>query len=70
MKPHSITFFGCMILALSLLSSCNSKETTTPTRKNIEDVVFASGYIEQENQYNVSASVDGILTAIPKKVML
>lgn len=65
MKPHSITFLGCMILALSLLSSCNSKETTTPTRKNIEDVVFASGYIEQENQYTVSASVDGILTAIP-----
>ncbi|BAO76398.1 efflux RND transporter periplasmic adaptor subunit [Winogradskyella sp. PG-2] len=54
-----------MIVALSLLSSCNNKETTTPTRKNIEDAVFASGFIEQENQYTVSANADGILTTIP-----
>lgn len=54
-----------MIVALSLLSSCNNKETTTPTRKNIEDAVFASGFIEQENQYIVSANADGILTTIP-----
>ena len=54
-----------MIVALSILSSCNNKETTTPTRKNIEDAVFASGFIEQENQYTVSASTDGILTNIP-----
>lgn len=65
MKHNRTTFLVCIIVALSLLSSCNSKETTTPTRKNIEDVVFASGYIEQENQYTVSASVDGILTTIP-----
>jgi multidrug efflux pump subunit AcrA (membrane-fusion protein) len=54
-----------MIVIISLLSSCNNKETTTPTRKNIEDAVFASGFIEQENQYTVSASADGILTTIP-----
>ena len=65
MKYNRITFLGCMIVAISLLSSCNNKETTTPTRKNIEDAVFASGYIEQENQYTVSASADGILTTIP-----
>lgn len=65
MNNSRIAFLGCMIVALSLLSSCNSKETTTPTRKNIEDVVFASGFIEQENQYIISASVDGILTTIP-----
>lgn len=65
MKHNSIPFLGCMIIVISLLSSCNNKETTTPILKNIEDAVFASGYIEQENQYTVSASADGILTSIP-----
>lgn len=65
MKQNRITFLGCMLVAISLLSSCNNKETTTPTRKNIEDAVFASGFIEQENQYTVSANADGILTTIP-----
>ena len=40
MKHNRITFLGCMIVAISLLSSCNNKETTTPTRKNIEDAVL------------------------------
>jgi macrolide-specific efflux system membrane fusion protein len=65
MKHNRITSLGSMLLVIMLLSSCNSKETTTAIRKNIEDAVFASGYIEQENQYTVSASADGILTTIP-----
>jgi macrolide-specific efflux system membrane fusion protein len=65
MKHNRITFLGSMLVAISLLSSCKSKETTTPTRKNIEEAVFASGHIAQENQYTVSASADGILTRIP-----
>ena len=65
MKHNRITFFGCMIVIISLLSSCNKKETITPTRKHIVNAVFASGFIEQENQYTVSASTDGILTNIP-----
>lgn len=65
MKYNRITFLGCMLVAMSLLSACNSKETTSPIRKNIEDAVFASGYIEQENQYTVSAIADGILISIP-----
>jgi macrolide-specific efflux system membrane fusion protein len=64
MKYNRKPFLGCMVVAISLLSSCNNKETTTPTRKNIEDTVFASGFIEQENQYTISARADGILTTI------
>lgn len=65
MKHNRFTLWGSMIVILTLLSSCNKKETTTPTRKHIVDAVFASGFIEQENQYTVSANADGILTTIP-----
>jgi macrolide-specific efflux system membrane fusion protein len=50
-----------------LLTACNRQETTVPERKNIEDAVFASGYIEQENNYTVSAKVEGILLTLPVK---
>ncbi len=63
MKISRIVFLWCM--ALFILSSCEQQETTMPTRKNIEDAVFASGYIEQSNQYTVSSSVEGIIQSIP-----
>jgi multidrug efflux pump subunit AcrA (membrane-fusion protein) len=50
-----------------ILASCNQEETTSPVRKNIEDAVFASGYMEQENNYTVSAKVDGILISFAVK---
>lgn len=65
MKHNRFTLWGSMIVIITLLSSCNKRETTTPTRKHIVNAVFASGFIEQENQYTVSASADGILTTIP-----
>jgi multidrug efflux pump subunit AcrA (membrane-fusion protein) len=52
---------------LLLLSSCNRKETTSPIRKNINEAVFASGHIEQENNYTVSANVEGIIRSLPVK---
>ena len=65
MSHNKSAFLGSIILIISLLVSCKSKDTTKPIRKNIENAVFANGYIEQSNQYTVSASVDGILTTIP-----
>ncbi len=50
-----------------LLASCQQQETTLPVRKNIEDAVFASGYIEQENNYTVSSRVEGIILSLPVK---
>ncbi len=48
-----------------ILTSCEQPETTLPVRKNIEDAVFASGYTEQENNYTVSAKVEGIILSLP-----
>ncbi len=64
MNTKSILLFGALI---GLLASCQQKETVTPIRKNIEDAVFASGYTEQENNYTISAKVDGILISLPIK---
>ncbi len=53
-------------LALTLLlGACQETETTLPVRKTLEDAVFASGYMEQENIYTVSAKADGILLSFP-----
>jgi macrolide-specific efflux system membrane fusion protein len=65
MKKNRTVILWCMVLSLSIFSSCKQNETTTPIRKNIEDAVFASGYIEQANQFTVSSSVEGILQSIP-----
>lgn len=57
-------------LAIGLMliqASCQPKESTLPAVKNIEDAVFASGYTEQENNYTVSAKVDGIILSLPVK---
>jgi multidrug efflux pump subunit AcrA (membrane-fusion protein) len=64
MKTNRKIILWCAVLSLSVFCSCKNKETTTPTRKNIQDAVFASGHIEQENQFTVSASADGILNTI------
>jgi multidrug efflux pump subunit AcrA (membrane-fusion protein) len=59
---------GFYLLSMSLLlSGCSKQETTLPIRKNLEEAVFASGHIEQENNYTVSAKVDGILLSFPYK---
>jgi len=59
------TIWICIALCSIMLASCKKKETTSPVRKNIEEAVFASGYIRQENQYTVSANVEGIILSIP-----
>lgn len=52
---------------VAMLTSCTQQETILPAKKNIEDAVFASGHIEQENNYTVSAKVEGILLTLPVK---
>ncbi len=56
-----------LVAFLFMLTSCDQQETQVPIRKNIEDAVFASGYMEQENNYTVSAKVDGIIISLPVK---
>ncbi|MCM4171909.1 hypothetical protein DHD32_10485 [Arenibacter sp. TNZ] len=65
MKKNRTILLGYMALFVCLFASCKKAETTKPTRKNIENAVFASGHIEQANQYTVSSSVEGIINTIP-----
>jgi len=63
-SKHSLWYTTALAI---VFTACNQQETTIPERKNIEDAVFASGYIEQENNYTISAEVEGILLALPVK---
>jgi len=67
MKVNRKQFLSYNIALLLILNACSQQETTSPTKKNIEDAVFASGYTEQENNYTVSAKVDGIIISLPVK---
>jgi macrolide-specific efflux system membrane fusion protein len=67
MKINRKEFLSYNIALLLMLSACSRQETTLPAKKNIEDAVFASGYTEQENNYTVSAKVDGIIISLPVK---
>lgn len=58
---------GIILLSTIIMTACQQQETTQPVRKDIDTAVFASGYVEQENIYTVSAKVEGILTSIPIK---
>ena len=48
---------------LTMLSSCNKSETTLARQINIVDAVFASGHIIMENEYLVTANIEGYLVA-------
>ncbi len=51
-----------------LLCSCGKKtEKTTPIRKDITEMVFASGILEAENTYKLTAQTDGYLTEVTFK---
>jgi macrolide-specific efflux system membrane fusion protein len=67
MKINRKQFLLYNVALLLMLSACSQQETTLPAKKNIKDAVFASGYTEQENNYTVSAKVDGIIISLPVK---
>jgi HlyD family secretion protein len=54
------------ILSISLLvTSCGKKtEETKPFRKNVTETVFASGTLEANNLYSLTAQVEGYLTKV------
>ena len=62
MKNITITKHWLFILSLiPLLYSCTSEMEVTPMKKDIQELVFASGAIEWDDVYNVTAQTDGIL---------
>lgn len=50
-----------LLLALSTLVSCGTKEEGKPVVQDIKELVFASGELEWDNSYNLTAQTDGIL---------
>lgn len=61
-----VTYTIIATIAIGLVS-CNKQEKTNPVRKNIDEAVFGSGYIEQMDEYVVSASVNGVINFLPVK---
>lgn len=49
------------LLLLCSLFSCKKSEETKPFIQDIKELVFASGQLEWEDAYNVTAQTDGIL---------
>jgi len=50
------------IITMASLTSCGKKsEQTTPIKKDVTEYVFASGILEAENTYNLTAQNDGYL---------
>ncbi len=56
---NSILYFVAMIG----LAACSSVETTKPTKADIVDAVFASGFVICDHEYLVTANAEGYLNA-------
>ncbi len=54
--------FTLFVLVLTLFSCSNNKEEVKPIIQDINELVFASGELEWDNAYNLTAQTDGILT--------
>ena len=49
------------IICLIFLFSCNNKEEIQPVNQDIKELVFASGQLEWDDSYNLTAQTDGVL---------
>jgi multidrug efflux pump subunit AcrA (membrane-fusion protein) len=61
----NLTKIAIILASLVLLNSCGkTNEEITPTRKNITETVFASGILEPDSLYNLTALTDGYIIEI------
>ena len=49
------------IFGIFFLFSCNDKEEIQPINQDIKELVFASGQLEWDDSYNLTAQTDGVL---------
>nr|WP_293294501.1 efflux RND transporter periplasmic adaptor subunit [Allomuricauda sp.] len=54
--------FPFFLIINFMIIGCNNDSTTTPVRKDILDVVFASGYLTKTSEYLVTANTEGFLS--------
>ncbi len=56
---------GLIVTFFLLLSSCGGKtETISPSRENIVESVYASGWVKSRDQYDVFAPANGLISRI------
>ncbi|MEY4289791.1 MAG: hypothetical protein RLZZ30_1879, partial [Bacteroidota bacterium] len=60
----TIVKWGVFSLLIVLFKSCKNDEEIRPMVRNIEELVFASGSIEWDDAYNLTAQTDGILKEV------
>ena len=58
-----LKFIAVIILSAGLFS-CSKKEETQPIVKDIKELVFASGSLEWEDSYKLTAQTEGVLSNI------
>ncbi|CAG5015955.1 hypothetical protein DYBT9275_05449 [Dyadobacter sp. CECT 9275] len=59
MKAKSTTLFTAILLMC--LCACSGQEETHPVRKTLQQAVFASGHLEQEDEYVIAATAEGTI---------
>ncbi|MGV7105193.1 efflux RND transporter periplasmic adaptor subunit [Flavobacterium sp. U410] len=55
------------LLFMFIFFSCNREKKVSPVRKTIQEAVFASGTLSQENEFYLAASYDGVLKNVSYK---
>jgi len=62
---RTINYLICLLLISAGISSCGKKtEETKPIRKDITATVFASGILEPEDEYNLTAQSEGYIVEL------
>lgn len=57
--------FVIVLLSWVFVEGCGKKtEETRPVRRDVTETVFASGYLEAQNSYSLTAQTDGYLLAV------
>lgn len=52
-------------LLLPGLGACDRQEETRPVRKKLEQAIFASGHLEQADEYVIAATAEGTIRELP-----
>lgn len=56
--------FRILLLVMLIVSGCNRPATVRPLSKPLMEAVYASGFVVSNNEYQVMAQTDGVLTRI------
>lgn len=62
MKVTQIIVLTVVILSIN---SCSTRQETHPVRKKLQQAVFASGHLEQEDEYVIAATAEGTIRDLP-----